>query len=111
MITDGKAHEITEWLVDIADEAAAARAKAQFLTDEIKAVAARLQQKADGKTHAQREAFALTHPDHRAAREAARDAQEEDWKYRRLIAGAEAQLEFWRTHSANHRGAMRQHGG
>ena len=111
MITDEKAYQITQWLVDIAETAAAAKAQATFLTEEVKAVAAELQRKSEAKTHAQREAYALTHPAHRAAREAARDAQKEDWKYRILIKGAEAELDFWRTHSANHRGAMHRNGG
>jgi hypothetical protein len=95
-----------QWAVDIllaADEAAKARAAAEWMDDQTKSVLAEIMREIDAKSIAEREMIARSMPSFRAHLEALKQCRAADYAWRNKRSAAEAIIEAWRTYQSNQR--------
>lgn len=89
------------------DKHAKAKAAAEFSEKQLKVTLARLASSSDAKTVADREAYALTHPDYERALEAHRLVSEAYYSSRDQRDAAVAMIDCWRSLKADGRRADR----
>lgn len=103
MITDDQAEAAADFIRDHAQKAGHAKATRIYLDEYTKSLRATLFQQAKAGTVADKDSYALAHPDYKAHLDGLRAAVEEDERMRWMMVAAEAKLECWRTQSANNR--------
>lgn len=95
-----------EWALDIlraADDAARARASAEYMDDSTKTVLAEIMREIDAKSVAEREMIARTLPSYKEHLKALKECRAADYAWRNKRAAAEAIIEAWRTYQSNQR--------
>lgn len=90
-----------EWLIDNAEDAAAARANRSYWEKYISSVHAMCMYDSDEKSAAMKDADAKCDPRYLDALEQLRDAVYKDEVNRAKRAAVEIKIEAWRTHQAN----------
>lgn len=92
-----------DYLLNTAPRYAAAKAKRVQLEEFRKSKKAILMQQSNGKTIADREAFAYSHTDYIALLDGLEAAVEAEELFRWKMKAAELQIEIWRSQQANNR--------
>lgn len=95
--------EAVDYMLKTAPRYAAAKAKRVQLEEFRKSKKAILMQQAEGKTVADREAFAYAHPDYLAVLTGLEAAVEAEELFRWKMKAAELQVEIWRSQEASNR--------
>lgn len=92
-----------DYLLNTAPRYASAKAKRVQLEEFRKSKKAILMQQSNGKTIADREAFAYSHADYIALLDGLESAVEAEELFRWKMKAAELQIEIWRSQQANNR--------
>lgn len=92
-----------DYMLQTAPRYAAAKAKRVQLEEFRKSKKAILMQKSDGKTIADREAFAYSHDDYLQVLDGLASAVEAEELFRWKMKAAELQVEIWRSQEASNR--------
>lgn len=92
-----------DYLLKTAPRYAAAKAQRVQLEEFRKSKKAILMQQADGKTVADREAYAYSHPDYIELLKGLQEAVEAEELFRWKMKAAELQVEIWRSQEASNR--------
>lgn len=95
--------EAVDYMLKTAPRYAAAKAKRVQLEEFRKSKKAILMQQADGKTVADREAFAYSHPEYIELLSGLESAVEAEELFRWKMKAAELQVEIWRSQEASNR--------
>lgn len=92
-----------DYLIKTAPRYAAAKAKRVQLEEFRKSKKAILMQQSDGKTIADREAYAYSHAEYIALLDGLKEAVEAEELFRWKMKAAELQVEIWRSQEASNR--------
>ena len=95
--------EAVDYMLKTAPRYAAAKAKRVQLEEFRKSKKAILMQQADGKTIADREAYAYSHPEYIQVVDGMAAAVEAEELFRWKMKAAELQVEIWRSQEASNR--------
>lgn len=95
--------EAVDYMLKTAPRYASAKAKRVQLEEFRKSKKAILMQQAEGKTVADREAFAYAHPEYLGVLTALEAAVEAEELFRWKMKAAELQVEIWRSQEASNR--------
>jgi hypothetical protein len=96
-------HKAVDFMIKMAGEYASAKGKQVYLEEFRKTKKAMLMIKSDGKTVADREAFAYCHPEYVEVIEGIGAATEAAELLRYQLKAAELRVEIWRSQEASNR--------
>jgi hypothetical protein len=105
LVSENDMHEVLRTIAD--ETGAAARAAHEYFDALTKTVLADLMSRAEGKTIADREAWARSQVEYKEHLEKVGKFAKDDYRWRQRYAAANAKLEIWRTENANARAAER----
>ena len=103
MITDEEMESAVRFYGENAVKLGEMAGATDYLDHKRKIVRAELFNDAPGKTIAEREMYAESHPDYLAVVEERRDAMTELHTLRTLLKAAELRIDCWRSQNASHR--------
>jgi 16S rRNA G966 N2-methylase RsmD len=104
MITDEMVEKALDYLRDMGEEAAVAKAQRIYLEEFRKVVKADIMKQHLDKAVNAQEREAYSDPTYKQHLIAMREAIEADERHRWMMASAQAKIEAWRTQQANRRG-------
>jgi post-segregation antitoxin (ccd killing protein) len=103
MTTPRDPNKAIEWMVENAEPYADAKANVSQIEHFMKTKRAMLMAESDGKTVADRENAALSHPDYIQLIHGLRAAVYEEARLKTLLKAAELRVEVWRSENASAR--------
>lgn len=103
LISEKMIHAAFDWLEANAEPAAAAKAQRIRAEHATKRMRARLFLESPKSSVAERDAWALDHPDYGAAVDTEAEAVEKDEAFRNQRSKCDAIIEAWRSEQANYR--------
>lgn len=102
-MTEHDPHKAADFIIRNAKKYAEAKSQRMFLEEKRKAVKALLMNESTGKTVADREQYAYSHPNYQVLLDSFKAAILEEETLRIQIRGAELTIDIWRSEQASNR--------